>query len=713
MGWTLVTTVNANGATDRNYTLSIPGIGLGASEVLTKINASENITKGSILRYFYRAASGTTWASSIAGLVNPGVASTGYYIADADSLSGTATVSATPSKRMHCSVYRDSLSSTLSSFAPINFIESLNKNGETWTTQIVYGYIDALGATKYTNTSSVAETVGGLRWVQGRVLNNDIINTANAYVGRSFNKIGSFIAAPGATIVLQGNVYANAAMTIVSGTQSATAPFYIGTCLAKDGTGAALKVCVDNGWSNVEYASVFFEPGQPNQMLAETTGFYSSSVNVTEKTNWVFRTNGTWNGTVSDFDTITISIPNISYQDPQKYSAISNSDYPVVPDFCVDVTLPAPLGDFRIVWTAGVDSVAGGTRYKSLPILCRRTTPDSTPYTGAVRSNSLRSYNESFKNTSGQGSSVKGLYDSMTVAGPLAMGSLELTNTTFTNHYVCIGKECFPGAGHVAWQEAPITNTYIEAQWAYWDCSGGTPLWTRVGSPTALSIFATFGGINLWSGTVPAPTWPSDYPQGSFALMLGTTVNSTSQNTCKNYLPSSITLPVYPYDTTYPGWFTGDSDMTLVVNAGWKSSTDRVGMPSPTYGGAATTVVWNGSGITIDQTASTVSVAANKMFSGFNVLSGWAHIISDDGDYWWTLSGWYKIRNPYTFQVTSSVANSFSVINPASPASYPIRVSLFQLFGATWSSINPGQASNSAINPGRIARELRFSITIP
>ncbi len=596
MGWTNVQTTGGAGEIYDHWYLTLPGFGRSAAATFTKYNAAEAMFAGDIIAYVYRDSSGERWSRSnttgMTFVVNA-------LVCETNSASGATTVSARRVKmvngRLVTQMPGEAHNHTL---ANDNFkfygrsIFVTKPGAETWAVgNTIYGYVNGVGATLYTSSLSTANAPGHLRWRVGEAAGVSPVSSSlwavaevimqGALPNDQYSLVapsGTFVALPTGA-ALNTSIYTNYAGTVKSFSYSITTPIARGTPRAITGSGSGVTgILSDLGGHKLDACTAAVTMDPPGSLIGVGGGGSVSghtALDTLYRTLTVPTTFVGWSGSTPCFNTLIVHLPIFKTFDPDTQS---NPKFGRILDFACDVTLPAPIGDCRIVWANGK------------PMLCARTDYGTQPVEGMVLNDVIRSEYSQESDPSNDGQ--QNVYPS------LREGLIYCLCLPFqTSATVTLADECYPtSAYYTVYGGVPgtvNTDTVLIAWW--YRTNPGSTVWVQASPTAALSWTGHTSTYPLWTGSPSGVSGlPVNMKQNMFELRVQ--VNGGSWAPFNGFEiygvgTGQLPLPVYPYSTTLPGWVTGDSDIAPVYNAGWIDPTRAVAGTFVISG--TPTVTWN------------------------------------------------------------------------------------------------------------------------
>ena len=598
MGW-VITTAAIGSGTRTTYTLTVPGLDLGSIETLNKELSADIFAVGDIVGVSKRTSAGELWKSG-SGFLHSSVA--GAQVTTASG-SGVPTFQAKRIKTYtigsECGVGDVSIVGSSRAQTAITSTVSASSGAESWVSgQVIYAYNNGSGIL-YTKTKAVANAATVNSYILGRAFVLDPQISGNWIVAvlyyESESTSSGINAKPNyplpAGAGLGDIIYSDAARSAFTTTQSFTLPSYVGAVNAISGTGAGALMSASSVSSeligNADAALGLSAPVKELSFYHGTPalGFGSLAHSFT------------WN--TAKF----VSLPSISFDElrvvlpilgaRQSIGAVSDCL-----DFAIDVTLPAPVGACRLVYTQGI------------PAICKRTSDTVAPYVGAVANlNGRPQASASFNESQTTGTGVK---FSFSDAIPYPLRPFVSANQGTQPTYGAVSWETLPtGASNfTVYASSGTAITSAEASWAYYDCVSATYINTGV---TSLGIASSSSDYEL-SGAVSAPILPSGYLVGSWVVQYRYFAGSWSAWTVggRVYGTTQVGLPCYPFAVQAPPWLVADSDCTPVSFVGWvQTAKTQIGTPS--WGGSPS-ASWDGIRININLTGVTPTLAATAMY---------------------------------------------------------------------------------------------------
>lgn len=603
MGWTNVQTTGSAGEIYDHWYLTLPGFGRSAAATFTKYNAAEAMFAGDIIAYVYRDSSGERWSRSnttgMTFVVNA-------LVCETNSASGATTVSARRVKmvngRLVTQMPGEAHNHTLANdnFKFYGRIIFVTKTGaETWAVgNTIYGYVDGTGATLYTKTLATANAPGHLRWRVGEAAGVSPVSSSLwavaevIYQGALANDQYSLVAPSGTFVALpvgsalQQPIFSNYSGSTYSLSYSSTTPIARGVPRAITGSGSGITGIVSElGGHKLDACTAAITMDPPGSLIGVGGG---GSVSGHTDLDTLYRvltiptTFVGWSGSTPCFNTLIIHLPIFKTFDPDTQS---NPKFGRILDFACDVTLPAPIGDCRIVWANGQ------------PMICARTDYGTQPVTGMVLNDVIRSEYSQEGASGTDGGQI--IYPSE------REGLCYCIGLPYQPSYVVnLADECYPtSAYYTVYGGVPgtvNTDTVLIAWW--YRTNPGSTVWVQASVIAALSWTGHTSTYPLWTGSPPGVSGlPADMKQNMLALRVQ--VNGGSWAPFNGFEiygvgTGQLTLPVYPYSTTLPGWVTADSDIAPVYNAGWIDPTRAI---SGTFVISGTpTATWNAGTNTFD-----------------------------------------------------------------------------------------------------------------
>lgn len=707
MSWSISSGANSFGGTETIYQLDFPGLGLGAVETVARdpLDSASNWGIGAFIRYYSRTmvvgVITTVWSLVFrAGL---STVETGGYRVETVSLAGSTTAQCRP-----LSVANAQGASYTNGSNQIGYYDSqqLERGGETWgNLDSIYGYVKSDGTTAYTKSLSLANSVGGKRWLMGIASIASIIPLSSSTVllrwgdlvpnqASGNNKIpGTAISA---AFLLGDSIYTTLEGSLASPPIVATGSVFLGQLVAVSGTGAATLGYISTyKFDGVNNGVVCFSStSSTGSLVAQSNSNRLGNPDITGYADFIYSISITVGGGI---DTLKVKIPFFGIGTPN--STLYNIN---IPDFSIDVTLPFPIGDARIVWSGGPPGKTAVENGGMFPAIVRRTVPGVAPETYMVRNNLMKSDNLGSINYNFKCSAVVLSGNSNT---PYVIGSAR-TDAIIANIMDNLGCESFIN-DTVTVLVPSYVGVVTLAQWAYIDCSSGARALTRVGSTCAMTL--GYAGA-AYSGSLPSPTMPSDYRQGSMLIMYfvggswttGSGINSSLAVWC---LTNYIKLPVYPFNTSIPAWITSDADIVPVANSGWMDSTPRDMLPTVTWGGALS-MTYLSPDLKTDITGITASITPSKMHGSLVRGVGYLIAATQNGTHF--LNAFTNQWHDYFQYATISGTGLLST-----PAPRPSVAANYQIYTRVQCAFLTSQNSCSTAYNGGVSAIYEANVVIP
>lgn len=403
---TAVRTYLSGSVTVTEYSIHPPGFSFNpvdvGTEVVTKMNASEGMLKGQIVEMPQLTAGGEVWRLQLASSGSMYTSNFRIGIVSADSASGTATVTisrfqrtALPTSTIRKLVCKYGNGSNIGGgpgqiYQPLipKIITVAKPSAETWSLGgPIYFYVLA-GVTAYTSIFATASASDKYGFAGVNSVNRDsgeTIGTINAYYasfgpersGRRALPESALSRFQSATVFVVGtSVYSDEAMTSFGGLDAVLRPVLRGILTIADFTTTPKTYYYYQGPSN-----------DCNDLNTVRLLYTDEGCNVWSAT-------GAMNTIFSRYTSETTRIDILASGLYGSTPSVSATPGPISSprDMALDVDLPAPIGNARIVWSPALIFFAPNpviSPYILSPSVVRRTTT-SAPETGMVATSSMR-----------------------------------------------------------------------------------------------------------------------------------------------------------------------------------------------------------------------------------------------------------------------------------------------------------------------------------